>query len=237
VARTAGRRRPRRTSGDVARRRRPRGHLRRHLRSRNLSPCPSPNSLGSHRNQSARPPRRPNRRRRIGSPRPRRDSGYPLVHREATGSRPRCRIRRVRTVPPANTSAGDAQQSRRPPVRRPSRRPPVRRLSRPCSRRPPTAAVTRHHPRPSIRDAPRRRQRWQRNPVAPRHTPNLSPSRRRRRGDTVVRRTPAGSRLPTCSRGFRPPRREAAVAGAAKSEIGSYRPSGTRNAGPERTNF
>ena len=50
-------------------------------------------------------------------------------------------------------------------------------------------------------------------------------------------KTPAGSRLPSCWRGFRPPPREAAVAGAARSELGSYRPSGTRNAGPERTNF
>ena len=42
-----------------------------------------------------------------------------------------------------------------------------------------------------------------------------------RAGDIAVRRTPAGSRLPSCSRGFRPPRREAVVAGAATSELGS----------------
>ena len=85
-------------------------HPRRHPRSRNLSLHPSPNSLGSQRNKSARPRLHPNlhrapnrsrtqrrrhrapnrsrtrrRRRRIGSPRPRRESGYPRGHRAATG--------------------------------------------------------------------------------------------------------------------------------------------------------
>ena len=213
--RTAGRPRPSKRSGDVGKRRcRARGHLRRRnlSRSRSVSPHPSRNSLGSHRNKSARPRRR---RRRIGSPLPRRDSGYPWEHREATGCRLPCRIRRL------------------------SRLLPIRRLSRPCRHHPPTAAATRQRRTPSIRDAHRRRPLWPPNPGIPRHTP--SPRRRsnrsRRRGDTAARRTPAGSRLPTCWRGFEPPRREAAVAGAARSELGSKRPSGTRSAGPERRNL
>jgi hypothetical protein len=227
---TAGRRRPSRKTGDVAqRRRRARGHLRRHHRSRN--------SLGSHRNRNARPPRRPNlrrhrrapsrsgwrrRRRRIGSPRLRRDSGYPLARRAATGCRPPLRpSRRARTVPQVNMSAEGARPIRRPAQRRSQPR-PMCRLSQPCSLRPPPAAATRRQLMPSIRDARLRRPRWPPNRVAPRHTPSPSPSRprSRRRGDTVVRRTPVGSRLPTCLRGFRPPRREAGVADAARSEIG-----------------
>jgi hypothetical protein len=251
AVRTAYRRRPSR-SGDVAqRRRRARGHLRRrHLRSRSRrrsrSPRPSPNSTGSHHNRSAHPPRRPSRhrhrralsrsgwrrrRRRIGSPPLRRDSGYPSEHLAATGCRLWARIRRLSRPRPLR------RLSRRPPLRRLSRRPPIRRLSRPCSHRPPAAAATRRHRKPTIRDARRGRPRWPRNPGNPRHTPSPSSRpRSRRRGDTVALRTPAGSRLPTCWRDFRPPRREAAVAGAARSEIGSLRPSGTRNAGPERTN-
>ncbi len=195
--------------------------------SRSRSPHPSPNSLGSHRNRSAHPPRRPNRhrrrppsrsrsrrRRRIGSLRPPRESGYPRAHRAATGCRLPCQIRRLsrraRTAPPANMSAGGGHPSRR------------------CSLRPPNpaAGATQLRRTPSILDARRRHRRWPPNPGVPRHTPSLSrrPNRRlrsRRRGDTAARRTPAGSRLPSCWRGFRPPRPEAAVAGAATSELGS----------------
>jgi hypothetical protein len=236
AVRTAGRRRPSRKSGDVAhKRRRAPGHLRRHNRSRN--------SLGSHRNRSARPPRRPNlrrhrrapsrsgwrrRRRRIGSPRLRTDSGYPLARRAATGCRLPLRLSRLaRTVPQLNMSAEGAH-----PIRRPAQR-----LSQQCSLRPAPEAATRWHLMPSIRDARLRRPRWPPNRVAHRHTPSPSRPRSGRRGDTAVRRTPVGSRLPTCWRGSRPPRREAGVADAARSEIGCRRPSGTRNAGPERTNF
>ena len=111
-------------------------------------------------------------------------------------------------------------------IRRLSRQLPIRRLSRPCRHRQPPAAATRHRRTPSIRDAHRRRPLWPPNPGVPRHTPSprRSPNRRqrsRRRGDTAARRTPAGSRLPSCWRGFMPPRREAAVAGVARSELGS----------------
>ena len=103
------------SGGDVApRRRRARGHpAATRVRSRSRSPRPSPNSLGSHRNRSVHPPRPRNRRRprrapsrsrsrprrrrrRIGSPLPRRDSGYPRAHRAATGSRRPRLIRRLR---------------------------------------------------------------------------------------------------------------------------------------------
>ena len=60
----------RRATGDRGSRRAC-GHLRRrHHRSRNLSLHPSPNSLGSHRNKSARPRLHPNLHRRPPPPRP-----------------------------------------------------------------------------------------------------------------------------------------------------------------------
>ena len=121
-------------------------------------------------------------------------------------------------------------------IRRLSRRELIHRLSRlelihrlagdaVPARRTARAAIQ-HHPRPSILGARLRHRHWLPNPGVARPTPSPSrrPNRRlrsRRRGGTAAQRTPAGSRLPSCSPGFKPPRPEAAVAGAATSELGS----------------
>jgi len=266
AVRTAGRRRRSRRLGAIASRsRRARGHHRhrsRHL-NRSRSPHPSPNSLGSQRNRSARPPRLPNRPRlrralsrspnrsrsrspsrrlRNGSPHPRRESGYQPARRGATGCHPRRPIRRLsrraKTAPPLNMSGGDGHPSplelihrlsRLELIHRLSRLELIHRLSRRCSPRPPNrGAAIQHHPRPSILGARLRHRHWLPNPGDARPIPSPSPSRRpnrrlrsRTRGGTAAQRTPAGSRLPSCSPGFKPPRPEAAVAGAAMSELGS----------------
>ena len=84
---TADRRRQSRRGCEIAwRSRRARGqHRQRHRSprlSRSRSPHPSPNSLGSHRNRSAHPPRRPNRHRR----RPRAGAAEPQRRRPRVGA-------------------------------------------------------------------------------------------------------------------------------------------------------
>jgi hypothetical protein len=203
--------------------------LSRHL-SRRLSHSPrlSPSSIGNHHNRSGRlrrrnrhrPRRTPSRSRsrrhplRIGSPFPRTENGYPPACRGATGLRRPYpirgnRCRRPRTGPPANTSASDGHPNQ------------------PCSRLPnPVAAATPRRRRLPSRGACPRHRRWPPNPRVLRRTPNLRclrnrHQRSRRRDGTAASRTPAGSRLPTCWRGCRRPRPAAAVAGAARSELGS----------------
>ena len=195
--------------------------------------------------------RSPSRRLRNGSPHPRRESGYQPARRGATGCHPRRPIRRLsrraKTAPPLNMSGGDGHASplelirllsplelirllsRRELIHRLSRRDRrelIHRLSRRCSPRPPNRAVAviQRHPKPSILGARLGHRHWLPNPGVPRPIPSPSPNRRlrsRRRGGTAAQRTPAGSRLPSCSPGFMPPRPEAAVAGAAMSELGS----------------
>ncbi len=126
---------------------------------------------------------------------------------------------RVAQAPPTeNGSAGEYVGRRRAPepavtMQSPPAGPPRGRHSAP--------------PRPSILAARLRHRRWPPNPGVPRLTPSRSPTpapnrhlRSRRHGDTAARRTPAGSRLRSCSPDSRPPRREAVVAGVARSELG-----------------
>ena len=211
AARTAGRRRPSRRSGDVAQRsRRARGHHRRATAAAAepvRSPHPSPNSLGSHRNRSARrapPPEPPaaaaapragarsrRRRRRIGSRRPPRESGYPRAPRAATGCRLPCRIRRLsrraRTAPPANTSARRRGTPSRATSQSSSPREPA---PRPPLAPPPDAADPGRPPAPPTLAA---------DSGGPRHTPEpdaadrasadggaASPQRRRHTGGQSV---------------------------------------------------
>ena len=159
------------------------------------------------------------RRARTGGRPPPTGGGFRQERREATGCRRPSRQRRTGTLP--NTWEGGAPPSRA------SRRTRMRRLSRRCRRR-----------RPSLNEAAIPRRRRQSTPAGlpprplwppSRHSRRVTQSHRprshhRRRGATAAEMShrPAGSRSPSCSRGFRPPRPGAAVAAAATIELISY---------------
>jgi hypothetical protein len=206
-------RRPVGTSRGARRRagRRARGHLRRRTQPGPVGQ-PHPHRFGSH--ATRRPPAPPNHRTATAAPRAGGSRNAPTDWRRSAEGRVDTRGNSGNNW--VSPDVPDSSLSRR--ANSPAQRP--------CRHRQLPAAANRHRRTPSIRGAHRRPPLWPPNPGVPRHTPSprRSPNRRqrsRRRGDTAARRTPAGSRLPSCWRGFMPPRREAAVAGVARSELGS----------------